>query len=167
MPKVHFRSTSWSHPTRHRPARFDNRTPCEPPIASASLSIRPPGSIAGLCPKNSSLIVTAITSSSFWFRETVWGCFPQPSSQPFIVWRVDMKLLTQSHRRVQRPASLLEWHHWFAWYPVPTAINGRLHYAWLRSVERKWGIGSYTGTIKWRYRLPRRSRSRRSPSGSH
>jgi len=70
-----------------------------------------------------------------------------------------MKLLTQSHKRVQRPASLLKWHRWFAWYHVPTAIKGKLHYAWLRSVERKWGIGSYTGTIKWRYRLRKRSRS--------
>jgi hypothetical protein len=51
------------------------------------------------------------------------------------------------------------WHRWFAWYPVPTAVDGKLHYAWLQRVERKWGTGIYSGTIKWRYRLPRRSRS--------
>ena len=57
--------------------------------------------------------------------------------------------------------SLLEWHRWFAWYPVSIATrDGKLHYAWLRFVERKWGTGRYSGTMKWRYRLPTRSRSR-------
>ena len=70
-----------------------------------------------------------------------------------------MKLLAQSHTRVQRPASLLEWNRWFAWYPVPVVRKGKLLSAWLRFVERKWGTGRYSGTIKWRYRLPSRSRS--------
>jgi hypothetical protein len=38
-------------------------------------------------------------------------------------------------------------------------IDGKLHYAWLQTVERKWGTSRYSGTIKWRYRLPSRSRS--------
>jgi hypothetical protein len=46
-----------------------------------------------------------------------------------------MKLLAQRHTRVQRPASLLEWHRWFAWYPVPVVRKGKLRY-WLRFVER-------------------------------
>jgi len=66
-------------------------------------------------------------------------------------------LVGQGHTGVKRP---VEWHRWFAWYPVPTAVDGKLHYAWLQSVERKWGRGIYSATIKWRYRLPRRSRSR-------
>jgi hypothetical protein len=70
-----------------------------------------------------------------------------------------MTLLGKRHTRVKRPAPLLEWHRWFAWYPVPTAIDGKLHYAWLQFIERKWGTGSDSGTIKWRYRLPGRSRS--------
>ena len=56
--------------------------------------------------------------------------------------------------------SLLEWHRWFAWYPVPVVRKGKLRYAWLRFVERKWGTSRYSGTMKWRYRLPTRSRMR-------
>ena len=70
-----------------------------------------------------------------------------------------MTLLAKAQTPVKRPEHLLEWHRWFAWCPVSTVIDGKLHYAWLQSVERKWGIGRYSGTIKWRYRLPRRSRS--------
>jgi hypothetical protein len=88
-------------------------------------------------------------------------CFKRPSSPRFIVSQADMTLLTQMHRPVQRPASLLEWNRWFAWYPVPIVIDGKLHYAWLHTVERKWGTSRYSGTIKWRYRLPGRSRSRK------
>ena len=71
-----------------------------------------------------------------------------------------MKLLAQSHRRVQRPASLLEWHRRFAWYPVPIVRKGKLRYAWMRFVERKWGTSRYSCTMKWRYRLRTRSRTR-------
>jgi hypothetical protein len=46
-----------------------------------------------------------------------------------------MKSLAQSHSRVQRPASLLEWNRWFAWYPVPLTIDGKLHHAWLQTIE--------------------------------
>jgi hypothetical protein len=70
-----------------------------------------------------------------------------------------MTLLAQGHTRVKRPAPLLEWHRSFAWYPVPVVIKGKLRYGWLRFVERKWGISRYGGTMKWRYRLPERSRS--------
>jgi hypothetical protein len=69
-----------------------------------------------------------------------------------------MKLLAQTRTRAQRPASLLEWHRSFAWYPIPVARKGKLRYAWFRFVERKWGIGRYGGTMKWRYRLPGRPR---------
>jgi hypothetical protein len=55
-------------------------------------------------------------------------------------------------------APMLEWHRWFAWYPVPV-IDGKRRYAWFQSVERKWGTSRYSGIIKWRYRFPRRSRS--------
>jgi hypothetical protein len=67
-----------------------------------------------------------------------------------------MKSLGQGHRRVP----LLEWRRWFAWYPVPVVRKGKLRYVWLQSVERKWGTSRYSGTIKWRYRLRTRSRSR-------
>jgi hypothetical protein len=70
-----------------------------------------------------------------------------------------MTLLAKAQTPVKRPALLSEWHRWFAWYPVPTVISGKLHYTWLQSVERKWGIGRYSGIIRWRYRLPSRSRS--------
>jgi hypothetical protein len=33
--------------------------------------------------------------------------------------------------------------------------KGKLRYAWLRFLERKWGTSRYSGTMKWRYRLPR------------
>jgi hypothetical protein len=72
----------------------------------------------------------------------------------------DMKLAAQRKSRMQRPASLLEWNRWFAWHPIPLVIDGKLHYAWLQTVERKWGTSRYRGVIKWRYRLPARSRSR-------
>ena len=76
-----------------------------------------------------------------------------------LVSQANMKSPTQNHRRVQRPTPLLEWNRWFAWYPVPLTADGKLHYAWLQTVERKWGTSRYSGTIKWRYRLPARSRS--------
>jgi hypothetical protein len=66
-----------------------------------------------------------------------------------------MKSLDQSDNH-QRRMPLLEWHRWFAWYPVPIMIDGKLH----QNVERKWGTSRYSGTIKWRYRLPTRSRGR-------
>jgi hypothetical protein len=50
-----------------------------------------------------------------------------------------MTLLAESRARAKRPPPLVEWHRWFAWYPVPTAIDGKLHYAWLQPVERKMG----------------------------
>ena len=59
---------------------------------------------------------------------------------------------------VQHPTYLLEWHRWFAWYPVPIMIHGKLRYTWLQSVERKWGTSRYGGTSKWRYRIRSRSR---------
>ena len=74
-----------------------------------------------------------------------------------------MKLLAQREFRMGRPASLLEWNRWFAWFPVPLVIDGKLHFAWLQSVERRWGTSRYSGTIKWRYRLCKRSRSRQIP----
>jgi hypothetical protein len=73
----------------------------------------------------------------------------------------DMKLLAPN-TPVKRQAPLLHWHRWFAWYPVPIAIGGKLRYAWFQSVERKWGTSRYSGTIKWRYR-PRNS-SRHTPN---
>jgi hypothetical protein len=72
-----------------------------------------------------------------------------------------MTLLAQRNTRVKYPAALLEWHRWFAWYPVATVNDGKLH--WLQFVKRKWGADRYGLTMKWHYRLPRRSRSRRSP----
>jgi len=59
---------------------------------------------------------------------------------------------------VQHPTYLLEWHRWFAWYPVPIMIDGKLRYTWLQSIERKWGNSRYGGTSKWRYRIRSRSR---------
>jgi hypothetical protein len=55
----------------------------------------------------------------------------KPLSLPFS--GPNMTLLAKGHTRVNRPVPLLEWHRWFAWYPVPTVINGKLHYAWLHS----------------------------------
>jgi len=71
-----------------------------------------------------------------------------------------MQLLAQSQTPLKHSTSLLEWNYWFAWYPVPVVLRGKLRYAWLRFVERKWGSSRYSGRIKWRYRLRTRSRSR-------
>ena len=76
------------------------------------------------------------------------------------VQQADMRSLTQSRGRMQRPAPLLEWNRWFAWYPVPIVIDGKLPTHGCTMVERKWGTSRYSDTIKWRYRLPPRSRSR-------
>jgi hypothetical protein len=68
----------------------------------------------------------------------------------------DMKFLARSHTRLQRPASLLKWHRWFAWYPVVVRFeNGLKHWVWLEHLERKWSLGRY-GDRKghWRYRHP-------------
>jgi hypothetical protein len=66
----------------------------------------------------------------------------------------DMKFLARSHTRLQRPASLLKWHHWFAWYPVVVRVNDELkHWVWLERLERKWSI-SKNGDQFWRYRDP-------------
>jgi hypothetical protein len=89
------------------------------------------------------------------------GMVPLPRGSRLLPFTLlDMKLLAQSHTRVLHPASVLEWKRWFAWYPVPVVNDGKLHHAWLQTVERKWGTSRYSGTIKWRYRLPPRSRSR-------
>ena len=63
----------------------------------------------------------------------------------------DMKF-ARPNTPVKRPAPLLHWHRWFAWYPVPVVIDGKLRHTWLRSVERKWGASRYGDTIKWCYR---------------
>jgi hypothetical protein len=102
----------------------------------------------------------AVTSNNFRFRQA--ACEVKVASHNlqahplFMLLQADMKLLTQSNRRVHRPASLLEWNGWFAWYPVPVMRKGKLRYAWLQSVERKWGTSRYSGSIKWRYRLRKR-----------
>ena len=71
-----------------------------------------------------------------------------------------MKLLARSQTPFKHSTSLLEWHRSFAWYPVPVVRKGKLRYAWLQFVERKWGISRYSGTMKWRYRPRTRLRSR-------
>ena len=88
------------------------------------------------------------------------GCTPGVPASCRSRFRRSMKLLAQREFRMRPPASLLEWNRWFAWYPVPLVIDGKLHYAWLQSVERRWGTSRYSGTIKWRYRLCKRSPSR-------
>ena len=77
-----------------------------------------------------------------------------------MLWQAEMKLFAQRNSPLHGPRLLLEWNRWFAWYPVPFVIDGNLHYAWLQTVERKWGSSRYSGTIKWRYRLPTQSRWR-------
>ena len=122
----------------------------DPPVDCSSGSIGE----SHLHPKTC-VCVIAVTYSSFRFRERIHIIF---APMPYCV--ANMQLLDQNHTRLPRPTSLLEWHRWFAWHPVPIVIDGRLHYAWLQSVERKWGSSRYSGTIKWRYRLRMRSRSR-------
>jgi hypothetical protein len=66
-----------------------------------------------------------------------------------------MKLLAQSRTRPQRSASLLKWHHWFAWYPVVVRVDDELkHWVWLEHLERKWSLGEYGDRGHWRYRDP-------------
>jgi hypothetical protein len=67
-----------------------------------------------------------------------------------MLWQAEMKFFAQRNSPLHGPRSLLEWNRWFAWYPVPLVIDGNLHYAWLQTVERKWGTSRYSGTIKWR-----------------
>jgi len=47
----------------------------------------------------------------------------------------------------------LEWHRWFAWYPVVVARDGGLaDWAWLEFIERKTGWSRSTGEWIRRYR---------------
>src|SRR6476659_4753550 len=47
----------------------------------------------------------------------------------------------------------LEWHRWFAWYPVVVATdNERAYWAWLQFVERKTHWSRSTGEWILRYR---------------
>jgi hypothetical protein len=169
MPSVHLRSTYWSHTSRRCPARSEIKLDAtRTSDANGTVSMRPSNVVPVPLQKGNSsrripLHVIAVTSSNFRFRQAareVKVASHNLSRPSFIVSRADMKLLSQSNTRVQRPA-ILEWHRWFAWYPVPLVIDGKLHYAWLHTVERKWGTSTYSGTIKWRYRLPARSRSRK------
>jgi hypothetical protein len=53
-----------------------------------------------------------------------------------VVKRLDAQVVLMKKLSLK---SLLEWHRWFAWYPVPVVRKGKLRYAWLRFVERKGG----------------------------
>ena len=160
MPSVHLRSTYCSHTSRRFPPLLEMKTGrdanrrcqnrVDPPVDCSSGSIGE----SHLHPKTC-VCVIAVTYSSFRFRERIHIIF---APMPYCV--ANMQLLDQNHTRLPRPTSLLEWHRWFAWHPAPIVIDGRLHYAWLQSVERKWGSSRYSGTIKWRYRLRTSSRSR-------
>jgi hypothetical protein len=47
----------------------------------------------------------------------------------------------------------LEWHRWFAWYPVVVARDDELaHWAWLQFVEQKTQWSRSTGEWIVRYR---------------
>ena len=61
-------------------------------------------------------------------------------------------------RRVQDE---LEWHRWFAWYPVVVARdNERAYWAWLQFVERKTRQSRSTGEWIFAYRLASRRAER-------
>jgi hypothetical protein len=68
--------------------------------------------------------VIAVTSSSFRFR--LAGIPSQQRLSLAFVLAVNVKLFAQSHTHVQRPASLLEWHRCFAWYPGPIVIDKKM-----------------------------------------
>ena len=51
----------------------------------------------------------------------------------------------------------VDWHRWFAWYPVDVRFERR----WLTFVERKWHTNE-KGHAKWRYRAATTSSA---PSG--
>src|SRR6476661_1221731 len=58
----------------------------------------------------------------------------------------------------------LEWHRWFAWYPVVVATdNERAYWAWLQFVERKTHCSRSTGEWILRYR----SALRRAQRAAH
>jgi hypothetical protein len=75
-----------------------------------------------------------------------------------------MKWAMRNHSHLSRAMSrlrgsietrrvLLEWHRWFAWYPVVVARDNELAYwAWLQFVERKTRRSTSTGEWILRYR---------------
>ena len=85
-----------------------------------------------------------------------------------------MKWSLRNHSRLSRAMSRLrgsietrrvldelEWHRWFAWYPVVVARdNERAHWAWLQFVERKTHWSRSTGEWMLRYRLALRRAER-------
>ena len=87
------------------------------------------------------------------------GAFKEPRSV-----RVKWSLRTHSHlsRAMSRlrwsienrgVLDKLEWHRWFAWYPVAVAREDDLtHWAWLQFVERKTHWSRSTGEWVVRYR---------------
>jgi hypothetical protein len=88
-----------------------------------------------------------------------------------------MKWSLRNHSRLNRAMSRLrgsietrrvldelEWHRWFAWYPVVVARdNERAYWAWLQFVERKTHLSRSTGEWILRYR----SALRRAERAAH
>jgi len=88
-----------------------------------------------------------------------------------------MKWSMRNHSRLSRVMSRLrgsiearrvldelEWHRWYAWYPVVVARDNELAYwAWLQFVERKTKRSKSTGEWVLRYR----SASRRAQRAAH
>jgi hypothetical protein len=65
------------------------------------------------------------------------------------------RAMSRLRRSIERMRVLdeLEWHRWFAWYPVVVARDGGLAYwAWLEFVERQTGWSRSTGEWIRRYR---------------
>ena len=63
--------------------------------------------------------------------------------------------MSRLRRSIERMRVLdeLEWHRWFAWYPVVIARDGGLAYwAWLEFVERQTAWSRSTGEWIRRYR---------------
>jgi hypothetical protein len=62
-------------------------------------------------------------------------------------------LVLRGSIETRRVLDELEWHRWFAWYPVIVARDNELAYwAWLQSVERKTHWSRSTGEWIVRYR---------------
>ena len=100
---------------------------------------------------------TSFTASMVWRAK--FRARPAPSASTASIARISAGLINRARATVTEcngPSKVSS----FAWYPVPVVRKGKRRYAWLQSVERKWGTSRYSGTIKWRYRLPKRSRFR-------
>jgi hypothetical protein len=88
-----------------------------------------------------------------------FGLLPLPLMGAGVFSVVDM--LDRTHIRARLPAmTLLEWHRWFAWHPVPHRESRKIALCLAAIYRTKVGYQQIQRHNEWRYRLRSHSRSR-------